>query len=468
MASSAAPGTVNTAPRSNGAGLPGPRFLTPLGFIAAARKDPFGFMLEAVDRYGDRVEMRSANFFKFFLFANPADAKYILQENHKNYWKSSIARSLERVIGKGLLTSEGDLWKRQRQLVQPAFHRERIAAMADMMTEMASDTADRWQAEAVGGPPREVLAEMSAVSLQIVGKALFGTALRGHVEEFRDSVTGMLRYMMHLNQSPLTPPLWVPTAANRRGREALSSLDRVVWEIVNERRAEGGDQGDLLSMLLGARDEATNEAMDDQQLRDEMVGFLVAGHDTVANALAWTWYLLDRHPEVERRLHEQIDEVLGTRPPTLADLEDLPYVRMVFQESMRLYPPLPGTLRQPYEPDVVGGTPVGPRDVIAILPYALHRNPTLWEDPERFDPERFSPERSDGRPDYAYIPFGGGPRKCIGSQFAMMEGQLVLATLAQRFRLRSTTADPVDWEWVVSLRPRRGLWMTLEPRSPGH
>jgi cytochrome P450 len=273
-----------------------------------------------------------------------------------------------------------------------------------------------------------------------------------------------MAYANHLVNHFLTPPLLIPTPANVRGRRALRSLNRVVWKVIEERRRDGGQRGDLLGMLISARDAETNEAMDDKQLRDEVVTFLVAGHETTAVALSWAWHLLAQHPAVEQRLHAEVADVLGGRQPTMNDLANLRYTRMVLEESMRLYPPVWGTARAAYHADEVGGVHVPAGASITLSPYVTHRHPTFWDDPDRFDPERFDPERSADRPEYAYFPFGGGPRGCVGKQFALSEGQLILAMVTQKFRMHAVPGQQVEAYPILTLRPRPGILMTLQPR----
>ena len=441
----------------------GPRFATPYGFLAVMRRDPLGFLVDCRRCYGDVVRIR---FFPWeaFVFAHPRDIRHVLQENHRNYWKGIVFAKLTRLGGEGLVFSDGDLWRRQRQLVQPAFHRDRIAAMAGMMADATAALLDRWKTVAQVGPI-DVASEMSKLTLGIVSRALFGTELGEDEAPFRRAVSGGLAYANHLVNHFLTPPLMVPTPTNRRGRRAIADLDRIVWKLIGQRRREATDRGDLLTMLLNAHDAETNETMTDRQLRDEVVTFLVAGHETTAVALSWAWYLIAQHPDAERRLHDEVTSVLGERPPTIADLGDLRYTRMVIEEAMRLYPPVWATNRQAYGDDVVDGHRVPANTTVTVSPYLTHRHPEFWQDPDRFDPERFSAERSADRPEYAYFPFGGGPRRCIGDQFAMMEAQILLAMIARRFRLGVVKGHPVEPDPILTLRPRHGLLMTLHPRA---
>ncbi len=443
---------------------PGPRFLTPYGFFAALRRDPLAFLADAWRQHGDTLRVRAFPL-QTYVFTHPRDVKYVLRDNHRNYWKGSLFGKLKRVAGEGLVFSDGDLWRRQRQLVQPAFQRDRIAALVPMMTDCCERMLDRWTPHAIAGRPVELAGEMSLLALEIAARALFGTDLGEDRERFRRAVEGGLAYANHLATHFATPPLRVPTPANLRARRVLAELDDVLWRVIDSHRRDGTDRGDLLCMLIAARDAETDEAMDDQQLRDECVTFLVAGHETTGMALAWAWHLLSGHPSCERRLHEEVSGVLGDRPPTLADLPALPYTRMVFEESMRLYPPVWALARESYVEDRVGDVPIPGRTVVTLSPYLTHRHPEFWDHPEGFDPERFAPERSADRPEHAYLPFGAGPRKCIGSQLAMLEGQIALAMTAQRFALESVPGHRVEPHPVLTLKPRDGVWMKLVPRG---
>lgn len=438
----------------------GPRFRSPFGMLAAFRADPLGFLERCQRDYGDVVEIRFWPF-RTYIFTRPEHIKHILHDNHHNYWKGLVVQKVKRIGGEGLIFSDGDLWRRQRQLIQPAFHRERIAALAQMMIDTTANVLDRWQIHARSGRPLDVMEERSRLTLEIVAKALFGTDLGAAKDELIGAVAAAMIYGNHLINHFFTPPLWVPTRVNREGRRAIARLDAVINTIIAARRREPAGHDDLLSMLISARDGATDGVMDDRQLRDEMVTFLVAGHETTAVALSWTWHLLAQNAPVEARLHAEIATVSGRNAHAFAHL---PYVHMTLEESMRLYPPAWGIARQSYEEDWIGGVRIPPRTTVSLSPYLTHRHPALWEHPERFDPERFTPEANATRPEYAYFPFGAGPRGCVGRQFAMMEGQIVLAMIAERFRLRPIAGHRVEPDPIFTLRPRGGMPMTVHTR----
>ncbi|MGH7896845.1 MAG: cytochrome P450 [Candidatus Binatia bacterium] len=447
-------------------GASGPRFRTPFGFLAALRKDPLGNLMSWRRQYGDFVEI-PFGLGRTYLVFHPRDVRHVLHENHKNYWKGVVLGKLKRIAGEGLVFSDGDLWRRQRKLVQPAFHRDRITAMAQMMTASTAAMLDRWESHARTGP-LNVAAEATKLTLEIVARALFGTSLGDDEAEFSETVTAGMAYANHLMNHFLAWPIWIPTRANRAGRAAIRTMDRIVHGLIERRRRDerpAEATADLLGMLIEARDEETHVTMNDRQLRDEVVTFLVAGHETTAVTLAWTWHLLASHPEIEARLHAEIAEVLGQGVPAFRDLERLRYTRMVIEEAMRLYPPAWGISRQAYQEDRLGERRIAKGTVVTLSAYVTHRHPEFWPDPEHFDPERFSPGDDAGRPEYAYFPFGGGPRRCIGNQFAMMEAQLILAMTSQRFRMSAVPGYAVKPDPILTLRPNPGVLMTLAARA---
>jgi cytochrome P450 len=362
------------------------------------------------------------------------------------------------------LTSEGAFWLRQRRIAQPAFHRRRIAALAGVMTDAAREMAVEWDAIASAGQPVDVGEEMMRLTRTVVLRALLGADLG----PFTSRIDGAWSVMNeHIGDSFWSLGLtegW-PTARNRRFQAARAVLRGAVEYAIRQRRAEPSEGHDLLSMLLAARDEDTGEAMTDEQLRVEVTTFLLAGQETTSLALTWTFYLLSQHAAVRERVEAELDSVLGGRAAAYEDLPHLPYTRRVIDEAMRLYPPAWGFSRQALADDELGGYRL-PRGWLAFLmPYVLHRQPAYWPDPERFDPDRFTPERSAERPKFAYLPFGAGPRQCIGNQFALLEAHLSVATLAQTHRLRLVPGHPVEPWPLITLRPRFGMPMTIERRT---
>jgi len=445
------------SPRANGF-APGPWYHSPWAWEAAFRIDPIDYLLASFRTFGDVVCTRALPFRSLFL-AHPEHIKHVLQDNARNYVKGIVIAKLKVLIGEGLFTSEGDFWRRQRRLAQPAFHRDLLIGFVTTMTRTTATMLDRWEVRARTATPFDVAADMSALTLGIVGRALFSRVLDGDADEVGQALTAALAIVNERAIRFLPSPLWWPSAANRRLRHSIAVLDRVVYDIVEARRRTDRQDADLLAMLLVARDEETGAGMTDRQLRDEVMTFLLAGHETTAVALTWTWYLLDQNPAVAERLRAEVAAAIGTRTPTVEDLPRLRYVRMVIEEAMRLYPPVWGFMRQAIGPDEVGGFTIPKRSVVTISPYVTHRHPAFWDDPERFDPERFAPERVRSRPRFAYLPFSGGPRLCIGNEFALMEAQLVVAMTLQRYRLRLVPGTRVVPESRLTLRPRDGLPM---------
>jgi cytochrome P450 len=395
---------------------------------------------------------------------HPDDVKHILQENHRNYNKDVYnVNLLKPLLGQGLFTNDGQSWLHQRRLAQPAFHRKRLAAFGTLITSATEDMLNRWQASAGEQQPLEIGEEMMRLTLRIVGQALFSIDLSNEADTVGQGFSAIRKLLQSFIFRPF-PPLGVPTPRNRRLNAAIHSLDGVVQSIINERRQHNADTGDLLSMLMLARDEETGESMNDRQLRDEVMTLLLAGHETTSNALTWMWYLLSRYPDVEARLHAELGAVLSGNVPTVDNLPDLKYTHMVIDEALRLYPPVFGFGRKAIGEDVLGGYYVPANTLIWLCPYITHRHPDFWERPEVFEPERFSPENAANRPHYAHFPFGGGPRLCIGSNLAMMEAQLITATVAQRYLLRMVPGHPVEAEVSLTLRPKYGLQMTIHER----
>jgi cytochrome P450 len=445
---------------------PGPWYRSPWAWEAAFRPDPLDYLLASFRTFGDVVCTRAVPFRSLFL-AHPDHIKHVLQDNARNYVKGIVIAKLKVLIGEGLFTSEGDFWRRQRRLSQPAFHRDRLAGFATAMTETTAAMLDDWAPRARSGAPFDVAADMSALTLGIVGRALFSRVLDAEADEVGPALMETLAIVNERAIRFLPAPTWWPSRTNRRLRRAIAVLDRVVYDIIEARRRTGEQPRDPLAMLLLARDEETGAGMTDRQLRDEVMTFLLAGHETTAVALTWTWYLLDRNPDVAERLRAEVGAAIGTRTPTLEDLPRLRYVRMVVEEAMRLYPPVWGFMRQALGEDRVGGYRIPKNSVVTISPYVTHRHPAFWDDPERFDPERFRPERGNGRPRFAYLPFSGGPRLCIGNEFALMEAQLVVAMTVQRYRLHLVPGTRVEPESRLTLRPRGGLPMAVRPVGQG-
>jgi cytochrome P450 len=453
----------STIPRKKAPGLFMPVPL-PIGWVSDAQQKPIDFLMNGWRKYGDVFRYQTGPFV-FIQVVHPDHVRYVLQDNAKNYPRSKFYDLMKLAVGEGMVTSEGDYWRRNRRLAQPAFHRQRVSALGDSMVQLTAAMLQRWTMHAKSGEPFDVSTEMMRLTLGIAGKTLFGADISGEVDSMGRAVTSVFEYLNYRINHLFALPVAVPTPRNLRFRSARRTLDKVVYEIIGARRRNGADTGDLLSVLLAARDEETGEGMTDQQLRDEVITFIGAGHETTAQALAWTWYLLSRHPEIERRVRAEVSQTLAGAMPTVHQLANLKYTRMVVEESMRLYPPVWGVTRRAAEEDEIGGFHI-PRNAILILTqYITHRHPAFWENPEGFDPDRFAPERTAARPRYAYFPFLGGPHQCIGNDFAMMELVLVLAMVVQSFHLELVPGCTPGLDTTFTLRPRGGVWMTLRQAS---
>ncbi len=440
---------------------PGPRGHWLLGSMPAFLDDSLGYLRHVAQEYGDVARYRVAHM-TWHQVNHPDGIAHILQENNRNYGKGALTLGILRpVAGNGLFLSEGEFWLRQRRLMQPTFHHKHVAAFGPMITGATQAMLDRWEDHAASGRPLDILSEMSALTLEVVSRALFG-APAAYDAGVAQAVTTLIEDIGYRFAVPFYPPTRVPTPRNLRHRAALASLDRAIYEIIAARRRSDTAGDDLLGLLIGVRDEETGAGMSDRQLRDEAITLFVAGHETTAVALTWVWHLLAAHPDAAERVRAELAGALGERAPATADLPRLPYARMVIDEAMRLYPPAWITNRQAIADDQICGYHIPAGAIVLISPYVMHRHPAYWENPDSFDPERFTPERSAGRPHYAYFPFGGGPRQCIGKGLALIEAQLILATLARRFRLRHVAGHSIAPQALVTLRPRGGLPMIVE------
>ena len=443
-----------------------------LGFLKAVRRN--GVSIYGPDVFAKPISRRKVGRQHFVLLNRPDYIEHVLLSHVDNYPKGRLNRRiLGPALGQGLLTAEGDFWRRQRRIAAPAFQHARLIGLADTMVASSAGLATRWQAPAEGGEALDVAHEMMALTMEIVALALFSHDIGDRIEPLGAAVGTLIGSLGRPHVFDLAGlPEWLPRRRDPAVTAALSYLDSAIAEILAARRARPetpgqGSGNDLLGMLLDTRDADTGEGMSDRQLRDEIVTLFAAGHETTANTLAWIWYLLAMHPEAEARLHGELDAVLGGRDPGYADLEALPYTRMVAEEAMRLYPPAYSISRVAAADDVIDGHAIPKGSFINVSPWVTQRNPTLWPEPGRFDPERFMPAQVKARSRYAYFPFGGGPRICIGNGFALMEARLILATLAQRYRLALVPGQDIEPLGRITLRPSNGLHMTLQRRGGG-
>ncbi len=454
-----------------GAAAPGPRGLPWFGSVFPAWRDPLAFFTGVREEHGDIVRLKFGPYV-YYLVSDPNMVKHVLVDNPKGYMKSRNYVGLKITLGEGLLTSEGDHWRKQRKLAQPAFHRDKLEAFADQMSRATRDMLTRWKAEPTRDQAFDLHVEMMRLTFRIVGLTLFSADVDGDAKEVGQALDVAMHWANAYAEAIFPIPPSVPTPANLRFKKAKKTIDDVVFRLIAERRAQAAASGefgsDLLGMLMAATEspDASAEArtgMSDQELRDEIITMILAGHETTANLLSWTFHLLARHPEIEQRVREEAVRVLGDRDPALEDVKSLSYTRMVIEEGLRLYPPAWVFERQAIAPDTLGGYPIEKDAIIGICPYVIHRHPDHWDNPERFDPERFLPERSAGRARYAYLPFGGGPRTCVGNHFAMMEAQILLAMIVREQRLDLVVSHPVVLDPVITLRPKTGIRVTRTP-----
>jgi len=440
---------------------PGPSGLPILGMGLQVRKDPLGMLLRLAREYGDIVCIPVVGQNRI-LVNRPDYVQQVMLFQHAKFHKSELTKlAVGPLLGQGLLISEGDFWRRQRRLAQPAFHRSRTNAYAPAMLDCARNQAQTWR----DGETRNVAEMMMALTLEVAVRTLFGTTLPGEAEGVGRAMTFLMRYSLGRARAPWHIPRNWPTPKNRRANREFEFMDSLVYRIISERKGNGGAHrnGDLLSLLTAAMDEDGSQ-MTPQQLRDETMTLFVAGHETTALTLAWTWLLLSENPEAEARLHEELKNVLGGRSPEAADLERLPYLHAVVQESLRVYPPAYIMARTSIAPVSIGGYDFPAGSTMLASQWVAHRDPRYFEEPEKFRPERWLDGLEERLPAGAYFPFGDGPRRCIGQGFALLESSLVIAEIAQKFRFRLVPGTVVTPEPLVTLRPRDGIPMTIHAR----
>lgn len=439
---------------------PGPASRPSLEELRVLRDHPHDFLRSTAQDGG--VLRLPLGPFNVHLVTEPEAIERVLVGNAANYHKRTFQyRLLARITGEGLLTLDGPPWLKRRRLAQPSFQRDRVAGFAPVFTRVARGLGDRWHVAARSGEPVDVAADMMLVALQSVVECLFGTRIGDEADALARATLDVLHHIMHQARTLGVTPGWAPTRRNRRFRRALGVLDAAIYETLNERRRAGAEtDDDLLGRLMTA--EVDGESLSDQDLRDEMITLLIAGHETVASALTWTWDQLAVHPEAEANFHEEVDQ-LPEDPSELEGLQAFQYTGAVFEETLRLYPPAWIVTRKSREADVLGGYRIPAGSLVVMSPYITQRRKDLWPDPDAFRPERFL-DRSVRRERFAYFPFGGGAHLCIGNHFAILEAAMILATLGQRFRLRRADDAAPEVDPGVTLAPRGGLLMHVEAR----
>lgn len=420
--------------------------------------DPLAFALDISRKFGDIAHYRVGPL-HIYQLNSPELIRQILVEEPQRFHKARfIKRAFGPFVGDGLLTSDGELWKRQRKLVQPAFQHDHLGKYGEIMVSHTLRMMDSFR----DGEVSEINSDMMDLTLGVVIKSLFGAEIKSGADEIGALMMAFLEAANQRLNSAVQIPSWVPTRRNLREKRAMARIETMLRSLIEARRASGEQRNDLLSVLLAAVDEESGKGMSDRQLRDEMMTLFLAGHETTAMALTWTWYLLSQHPEVESKLRAELSRALNGRTPTAADLRQLPYTEMVVRESLRLYPPATGFAREPIKDAHIGGYEVPKGSLVVANTYALHRDARFFPEPERFDPERFAAGWETRIPRYAYLPFGGGPRVCIGNGFAMMEAVLIVATMAQRWQFLLEPDPKVVPVQLVTLRPQNGIRMKLK------
>jgi cytochrome P450 len=434
-----------------------------LRFVQKAAKDPLAAFLDTRATSGDLVQIKLGPT-TLVLVHHPEDVAHVLRHNWRNYGKGGMWVAIRKLVGNGLLGAEGDLWREQRKLIQPAFHKQRLAALTDAMSGTILETLVNWRESAAQGTPIDMTESMFELTMQIIVRTMFGSSLRG--EEARTLGTHFTTALkvMQTRMMAFMLPQWIPLPGDKQMRESLAAIDKVLFRLIAERKAIGpSDQaGDMLDMLLAAVDES-GAGMSDRQLRDECFTMFLAGHETSATVLSWVWAMLSQHPDVEQRLQAEMESVLGERRPTFQDLPNLVYTRAVIEECMRMYPPGWLVPRSAEAADTIRGTAIPAGATVLISMHAVHRHPAFWENAEIFDPERFMPGQETPRE--AFMPFGDGPRQCMGLHFAMMEMQLIVAMIVQAYQRQIQPEVVIQPKPLPVLRPQYPLLMTLSPRT---
>lgn len=442
---------------------PGPTGAVILGSLPEmARKGMVSFYLDLWRQYGDIARVKMGPMVIHQLI-QPEHIHHVLVQNIDNYPKGFSHDKLRVALGYGLLTSEGDLWRRQRRLMAPTYTPRGVARFANIMLDATEEMIARWHTSYKQSDRLSINQEMMRLTMSVISRSMFGIDISHSFARAGQSLIEILEFTAKRTMAFIDPPLFLPTPGNQRYKKALSTIDNFIYDIIHKRRDQAPSD-DLLNLLMNVRDEETGLLMDEKQLRDEVLITFFAGHETTALLLTWVWYLLSKHPDIEEKLHNELMQVLGGRMPTLEDIPQLSYTRMIIDETLRLYSPVAIIARDPLNDDIIDGFHIPAGSLITLTPYITHRHPDYWHNPEEFNPDRFLPDQERNRPKFSYYPFGSGPRICLGMHFALLEAVLVVADVAQQYRLRRIAGPEIKPEFVGTLRPSMDVGMTLEQR----
>jgi cytochrome P450 len=449
--------------------VPGPAGQRVLGNTLGFKNDILNTLLEGWRSHGDIVQFRGIGpLFPVYLFVHPDYVMHALKDRPDIYQKTPLINDKWRmVVGDGLICSTGDFWKRQRRIAQPAFDPKKLMSFDGLIAEETNLMLDRWEVSAKRGEQLEMAREMTHLALANLGGAMFTTDWRREATVMAGAVEDAIGHAYHQIEALVSPPEWAPTPSNRRFKESRTVLHGIMERIIESRRSLPDDEHppDLLGSLMTTKDPESGEKMTDLQVRNELMTFMFGGHETVAAGMAWTWWLLSKHPEIRRRARAEVDEVLQGRTPTKDDIWNLKYLGRVINESLRVRPPVSLISRTPIEDDVLDGYRIPKGTMCLISSYVSHRHPDFWDNPEGFDPDRWLPERSEGRSKNAWFPFSGGPRQCIGGYFGLIEMHMVISMALQRYNVEVVPGWPVIPRAGLTLGFEKGLRMTIEPRD---
>lgn len=450
-----------TTTRKSPPTLPGYLFFNP----KEIRERPIEFYSRLWKEYGDFVRLPILPNYQMFSVTHPDFAEHVLSTHQERYAKADLVnKPLIMMMGESILTSEGDFWLKHRRLMQPAFHMKQLANLTEVMVRCTESFLKEWENKP-DGEVIDIAAETLKLTLKIAGQTLFSKDISDENSVLGQAFRTGFEFINYKMNNMFTEPLWFPSARNRRFHQAKQTLNQLVLDIINSRRENPQESHDLLSMLMATRDEETGEGMSDEQLQNEVITLLVAGHETVASSLAWTWYLLAEYIDITERVQDELETVLNGNYPSFEKLPQLEYTRRVFDETLRLYPPVWGVVRTPRQDDEIQGYSLSKGSLVNVISYLIHRHPDFWSNPNEFNPDNFTPQQINQKPKFSYLPFGGGQRICIGKNFALMEAAIIMAMVLQRFKIELISNQVVELDPTFTLRPKYGIQVRIWKRN---